>query len=147
MQSELTKNFPFLPLSSRHSTLERGHCLNRTRDRYDQGSVSLNASQKEWYSGESWQSTPSRETCSGELVLEDASVCTEFSPEFRSTWMTSRCPGPSLGFHCSPSFPPELAKRRPEWTKEAGLQWDTWRSTGSFWPMLACRKFRMMHFY
>ncbi|ELW64162.1 Mitogen-activated protein kinase kinase kinase MLT [Tupaia chinensis] len=92
-QYGLTKNFSSLHLNSRDSgfsslntvnSLERGRYSDRSRSKYDRGSVSLNSSPRGRYSGKSQHSTPSRERYSGKFYrVSHSALNTRQSPDFK----------------------------------------------------------------
>jgi sterile alpha motif and leucine zipper-containing kinase AZK len=88
-QYGLTKNFSSLHLNSRDSgfsslntdsSSERGRYSDRSRNKYDRGSVSLNSSPRGRYSGKSQHSTPSRERDSGKFFRVSQSADFKRSP-------------------------------------------------------------------
>ncbi|XP_077607238.1 mitogen-activated protein kinase kinase kinase 20 isoform X1 [Crocuta crocuta] len=92
-QYGLTKNFSSLHLNSRDSgfsslpsdnSLERGRYSERSKNKYDRGSVSLNSSPRGRYSGKSQHSTPSRERYSGKFYsVSQSALNTYQSPDFK----------------------------------------------------------------
>lgn len=92
-QYGLTKNFSSLHLNSRDSgfsslptdsSLERGRYSDRSKNKYDRGSVSLNSSPRGRYSGKSQHSTPSRERYSGKFYrVSQSALNTQQSPDFK----------------------------------------------------------------
>ncbi|XP_051705372.2 mitogen-activated protein kinase kinase kinase 20 isoform X2 [Oryctolagus cuniculus] len=92
-QYGLTKNFSSLHLNSRDSGFsslntdsasERGRYSDRSRNKYERGSVSLNSSPRGRYGGKSQHSTPSRERYSGKCYrVSHPALGTHQSPEFR----------------------------------------------------------------
>ncbi|XP_027444288.1 mitogen-activated protein kinase kinase kinase 20 isoform X2 [Zalophus californianus] len=92
-QYGLTKNFSSLHLNSRDSgfsslptdsSLERGRYSDRSKNKYDRGSVSLNSSPRGRYSGKSQHSTPSRERYSGKLYrVSQSALNIQQSPDFK----------------------------------------------------------------
>ncbi|GAB5575749.1 mitogen-activated protein kinase kinase kinase 20 [Prionailurus iriomotensis] len=92
-QYGLTKNFSSLHLNSRDSgfsslpsdnSLERGRYSERSKNKYDRGSASLNSSPRGRYSGKSQHSTPSRERYSGKFYgVSQSALNTHQSPDFK----------------------------------------------------------------
>nr|XP_060477669.1 mitogen-activated protein kinase kinase kinase 20 isoform X1 [Panthera onca] len=92
-QYGLTKNFSSLHLNSRDSgfsslpsdnSLERGRYSERSKNKYDCGSASLNSSPRGRYSGKSQHSTPSRERYSGKFYgVSQSALNTHQSPDFK----------------------------------------------------------------
>ncbi|XP_055456276.1 mitogen-activated protein kinase kinase kinase 20 isoform X1 [Psammomys obesus] len=119
-QYGLTKNFSSLHLNSRDSgfsssvntdsSSERGRYSNRSRNKYDRGSVSLNSSPKGRYGGKSQHSTPSRERYSGKFYrLPQSALNTHQSLDFKRSPSDRRVPRtiPGMPLH-------------PETTSKAG---------------------------
>lgn len=124
-QYGLTKNFSSLQLNSRdsgfasintNSSSERGRYSDRSRNKYDRGSVSLNSSPKGRYSGgKSQHSTPSRERYSGKFYkLPQSALNSHHSPDFKRSPNDRRVPRTIPGCLCTPRLPPKEMKRRAE---------------------------------
>eukprot|EP00070_Physeter_catodon_P003174 XP_007106615.2 mitogen-activated protein kinase kinase kinase 20 isoform X2 [Physeter catodon] len=101
-QYGLTKDFSSLHLNSRDSdfsslntdsSLERGRISDRSRNKYNQASLSLNSSLRGRFSGRNQHSTPSRERYSGKFCrVSQSALNTHQSPDFKRSPNASHQP-------------------------------------------------------
>ncbi|XP_032492447.1 mitogen-activated protein kinase kinase kinase 20 isoform X4 [Phocoena sinus] len=101
-QYGLTKDFFSLHLNSRDSdfsslntdsSLERGRYSDRSRNKYNHASLSLNSSLRGRFSGKSQHSTPSRERYSGKFCrVSQSALNTHQSPDFKRSPNASHQP-------------------------------------------------------